>query len=381
MRITINCNPLTESLAGIGNYLLSLVKQFEALRSDLEWRYQYGMERPRSVLRSDAALGSVTKTAKGMKEAVATRAPGLYNLARSFRRDILVRFAKESDVYFEPNVIALNFRAKRVVTTVHDFSCYHHPEWHPEERIANFRQNFLRGIERTDAIITPSSFVAEEAREYLNWDREIVTIYHGIRDVFLEAVAEARGPVESDYSLCVGAVEPRKNLVRLLQAWDNLPQNTVDGQKLLIVGSKGWKNKDVFSLVENMDGRVMFFGGVTDKKLAELYRNARCLIYPSLYEGFGLPPVEAMACGCPVVVSSASSLPEVCGDAAQYIDPCDVDSMTDGIRQVLDSESNRQRLIQAGKQRSKLFSWRKSALAHIEVFEHANSHAVISSAS
>ena len=371
MRITINCNPLSERLAGVGNYLLSLVDKFEKIRPDLEWRYLHGMR----ISNSAQTLGVTAhrrEVLDGLKISAGRHAPRLYNHIRSLRRELLTRRIDESDVYFEPNLIALNLRAKRVVTTVHDFSCYHHPEWHPEERIQNFRRNFLPGIRHTDAIITPSGFVAREAREYLHWDREIVVIPHGVREVFLDSCKEEAAHRNGlDYSLYVGALEPRKNVLRLLQAWENLPGNVRDGQRLLLVGSTGWKNEEVLARIQGMSGRIEFLGGISDKDLAQLYRQARCLIYPSLYEGFGLPPLEAMACGCPVVVSAVSSLPEVCGKAAQYIDPYDIESMIDGISQVLDSEANRRRLICEGRKRCQQFSWQKSGLAHIEVFENS----------
>ena len=368
MTITINCRPLRESLAGVGNYLLSLLGEFESIEPDWQWRYQDRQGTSSSSVEGINKAAYRGKIYHGMKLAAGRYAPKLYDRARTFRHEIFSRSVPKSDIYFEPNLIALSYRAKRVVITVHDFSCYHHPEWHPGERIENFRRHFLNGLRRTDAIITPSAFVAQEARDYFSWDREIIAIHHGIRQVFLDAPAEADSSLESDYSLYVGAVEPRKNLGRLLKAWSILPASIRDGQRLLLVGSTGWKNAEVISEIGRTGARVHFLGSVPDAQLARLYRNARCLIYPSLYEGFGLPPLEAMACGCPVVVSRVSSLPEVCGDAAQYVDPNDVESIADGISKVLGSESNRQRLKFAGQKRCKQFSWRKSAVAHIETF-------------
>lgn len=282
MKIIVNCSSLADSLAGIGYYLLSLLDQFNVLRTDLDWRCQYGMNGS-TPLRSEVDR-SRSSLLEGIKKAVALRVPTMYDRARSLRRGMIARMVGESDVYFEPNLIPLDFRAKRVVTTIHDFSCYHHPEWHPEERIENFRRHFASGLQRTDAIITPSIFVAQEARDYLDWNREIVTIYHGVREVFLDVPIEGdTHSQESDYSLYVGAIEPRKNLLRLLKAWKSLPGNIVDGQRLLIVGSTGWKNAQFLSEVNRMSGRVQFLGKVPDKELAQLYRNARCLIYPSLY--------------------------------------------------------------------------------------------------
>jgi glycosyltransferase involved in cell wall biosynthesis len=118
-----------------------------------------------------------------------------------------------------------------------------------------------------------------------------------------------------------------------------------------------------------LKGAVNYLGFVNNEELAGLYRKASCFVYPSLYEGFGLPPLEAMACGCPVVVSNVTSLPEVCGDAGFYVNPLDVESIAAGIEKVLRDGELRQSMIEKGLERAKLFSWEKAAKEHLKVFE------------
>ena len=137
----------------------------------------------------------------------------------------------------------------------------------------------------------------------------------------------------------------------------------VVGEENRVFGGEGLKE-----LIQSSDG-IVHHRIVDDQMLLRLYRNARIMVYPSLYEGFGLPPLEAMGCGCPVVVSNATSLPEVCGDAAYYIDPYTVESIAEGMCKVLTDDSLRQSLIRKGLGRAKMFTWEKSAKEHLKVFE------------
>jgi glycosyltransferase involved in cell wall biosynthesis len=166
-----------------------------------------------------------------------------------------------------------------------------------------------------------------------------------------------------------GSLEPRKNLKNLIQAYSGLDKRIRKDIKLVLAGFKGWQNKEIMALLRKVKSDVFYLGYVSDAALRDLYNLATLFVYPSFYEGFGLPPLEAMACGCPVVVSNAASLPEVCGGAAYYVDPYNIESIAEGIHKVLTDEALRQSLIEKGLERAKLFSWEKSAKKHIEVFD------------
>ena len=157
-----------------------------------------------------------------------------------------------------------------------------------------------------------------------------------------------------------------ENLVR---AYISLDKGIRKDIKLVLAGFKGWENKEIMALLKEGKSDVLYLGYLPDKELGELYNLATLFVYPSMYEGFGLPPLEAMACCCPVVASNVASLPEVCGDAALYVDPHDVNSIAEGIHKVLTDDDLRQSLIEKGLERAKLFSWEKSAKEHIKVFE------------
>jgi glycosyltransferase involved in cell wall biosynthesis len=170
-----------------------------------------------------------------------------------------------------------------------------------------------------------------------------------------------------NFILCVSSLEPRKNILNLILALKKL---RLPDMKLILVGSRS----KVFSSNELKDllysqKNIFLTGYISDDKLIRLYRKAKLFVYPTFYEGFGLPPLEAMSCGCPVVVSNVASLPEVCGNAAYYVDPYNIESIAEGIHRVLTNDTLRESLRERGLERARLFSWEESAKKHIEVFE------------
>jgi glycosyltransferase involved in cell wall biosynthesis len=175
------------------------------------------------------------------------------------------------------------------------------------------------------------------------------------------------------FILSVGTIQPRKNLARLAEAFDmlNAQRPTLDWD-LVIAGGKGWLYDGVFEQVKasGLESRVHFIGFVNDADLPALYNLAGLFAFPSLYEGFGLPPLEAMACGTPVVCSKASSLPEVVGDAALTVDPLDVTELAEAMRRAIEDESLRSSLVQRGLMRATRFTWSKAAEELLKVYSH-----------
>jgi glycosyltransferase involved in cell wall biosynthesis len=176
----------------------------------------------------------------------------------------------------------------------------------------------------------------------------------------LAAVRARYGIGEEPFILAVGTLQPRKNYVRLIQAFAALPGSEL---RLVIAGGRGWLFDEIFSEVERLGlgGRVIFPGFAVDDDLPALYSAASVLAYPSTYEGFGLPILEAFACETPVVTSTASSLPEVAGDAALLVPPADVEALSSALRRAVEDAALRRQLVAAGLERVKRFSWEKSA--------------------
>ena len=364
MKIIIDAVPLLSPLTGVGNYSFNLIREFQRLRPDFDYTFYYGYfsKRLKYYPRDNKAFYYAKEFIK--------KIPRLSSYGRDVKNTIVFFNPKKYDLYFEPNFIPLEIRAEKTVATVYDFSFHHHPEWHPKERILDFSKNFFNRIKKADCIITISKYVEKEALEILGDENcRIVTIYPGLNDIFkANEDKKIYARPSENYILFVGSIEPRKNLVSLLKAYVLLPEYIKKDFRLLLVGFKGWENREIRELLDKLKGAVVYLGYVDNEKLAELYRKASCFVYPSYYEGFGLPPLEAMACGCPVVVSDVSSLPEVCGDAACYVEPSSAESIAEGMHKVLDDESLRQSMIQRGLERARLFSWEKSAEEHLKLF-------------
>jgi glycosyltransferase involved in cell wall biosynthesis len=171
------------------------------------------------------------------------------------------------------------------------------------------------------------------------------------------------------FILYVGSIEPRKNLKRLIDAYSLLDKNIKDEYKLLLVGYKGWNNKEIHSLVEKEKDYIKYLGYVSNEELAGLYSSTSVFAYMSLYEGFGLPPLEAMACGAPVLTSDIPCIREVCGDVALYADPWSIDSIFESLKQVINDGVLQKELSDKGLKHSKKFNWDITADKHISIFK------------
>ena len=194
-------------------------------------------------------------------------------------------------------------------------------------------------------------------------EQKISVIYNGINQINLDGNLNIPN---KDYILYVGRSSQMKNLGRLIKAFKITINKYSLGLKLILTCQKG----DVpFDLIKGLEKHIEFTGYVSEDQLTKLYQEALLFAFPSLYEGFGFPPLEAMSHGCPALVSNVASLPEVCGDAAYFVDPYDEESIADGIYQVATNSTLRETLIQKGLERAKLFTWEESGKKHIEVFE------------
>lgn len=179
--------------------------------------------------------------------------------------------------------------------------------------------------------------------------------------------------IEGDYILFVGTLQPRKNIVRLIEAFSTLGPKLYT---LVVVGKPGWLYEEIYEAPKKfkVEDRVKFLDYVPDEDLPALYQNALCFVLPSLYEGFGLPVLEAMHYGCPVVTSNVSSLPEAAGDAAIMVDPESTESIKEGIEKVLGDKSLREKLVKKGYEQVKKFSWEKCARETLKVLEEVTAN-------
>lgn len=274
-------------------------------------------------------------------------------------------FSKADLSLFFNYVVPKRIRGK-VALYVHDMAYVRFPETLQSTNLLNLRANVARGVERADRIVTLSEFSRREIHELLQVPLENIAIIHpaaSVSDSMVDktVLCEKFG-ITGPYILFMGNIEPRKNLTRVLQAFDLLKKEQGIPHKLVLAGGQGWKNEQIHATVDSLSCArdIIFTGYVSDGEKNALYQNAQAFVFPSLYEGFGIPPLEAMHFGCPVVCSNAASLPEVCGDAATMVDAYQVESIASGLWDVISDEDYRNSLIQKGYAQEKNFSWEES---------------------
>jgi len=255
----------------------------------------------------------------------------------------------------------------RAAVLIHDLSFRAHPEYFPKPIAVYMRLLTSLAIRRADLVVALSEFTLQEIqRFYPGAEDRTVVIYPGVASTFSpggDPVADQRTlaalDVHPPYLLAVGSIHYRKNLDRLLTAWKRLQIAGLPVAPMVWAGLGRWGVSELLDRAEAEGVRLL--SHVADDQLATLYRNAVALAYPSLYEGFGLPPLEAMASGTPVLAANTTAIPEAVGTTAVTVDPTDIDSLTQGLRQILFDEELRQELRLRGPARASTFQWRRTA--------------------
>jgi glycosyltransferase involved in cell wall biosynthesis len=277
-------------------------------------------------------------------------------LRKRHRGELLISLANMAPLYYGPQIV-----------TIHDTAPLRHPEWYSLRFSTVYRLLIPMIARRAEVILTDSLFARDEIAQMTLVDRSKIEVVpcavpSDLAGDETEAVRDADGP----YILTVASFDPRKNLNRLVQAFLKLNRSDL---KLVVVGADNSAvfNRSGLGAILKSHQNVVLAGSVDDHRLRGLYANAELFVYPSLYEGFGLPPLEAMAAGCPCLVSHAASLPEVCGDAAEYCDPTDIDDIAGKMRTLLADKSKMNDLRTRGRMRAGEFSWEKSAEIIIEI--------------
>ncbi|HOC68431.1 MAG: N-acetylgalactosamine-N,N'-diacetylbacillosaminyl-diphospho-undecaprenol 4-alpha-N-acetylgalactosaminyltransferase [Candidatus Hydrogenedentes bacterium ADurb.Bin101] len=272
------------------------------------------------------------------------------------------------EVFHAVNYTLPPLKKARGIITIHDLGFLRDPDWFSPKILKPFRRSILRHAQRAETIIAVSEATAADVSEQLGIDRERIRViyeaadksFHPIpRDLAAQRVKDALH-IEGPYALFVGTVEARKNVTGLLAAFSKAKMP----HTLVIAGGYGWRSGEIlaFGARLGLAERLRFTGYIPDRTLFPfLYSAADLFVFPSWHEGFGLPVLEAMACGCPVITSGTSSLPEVGGEAALYVEPADVDGLTRKMEAVAGDADLRAVMAGKGLERSRLFSWRQCA--------------------
>lgn len=273
--------------------------------------------------------------------------------------------------------VPYSLRCKSVVT-IHDLMVLRHPEFLKPEWVVSIRKEISASVRRSDAVIAVSSFTKKEIMELLNIPEERIRVIHnGVSPIFRpirerEKIEEVKAKfgVEGPYLLFVGNIEPKKNIETLIYAYRELRNSTSFKYPLLIAGKKSWHFPAIWKLIQQhrMEKDIIFTDVINDDELACLYNGAELFVFPSLFEGFGIPVIEAMACGVTVVTSNRASIPEIADDAALLVDPMNVNDIAHAMYSMLRDDKLRASLRQKGIERAKLFSWEKAARETVSLY-------------
>jgi len=264
------------------------------------------------------------------------------------------------------------------IATIHDLSIFRFPQFHLSTRVDSMRREFPVILDRADFLITDSEFIRQEVIGFFGWPEDKVrAVPLGVPEEFRPRGAEETAAVLAKfglayggYALCVATIEPRKNIEALLLAYEALPQALRNRYPLVLAGDRGWRSESIHRRIERgqRQGWLSYLGYVSEAELPLLFSGARGFVFPSLYEGFGLPVLEAMASGLPALCSNCSSLPEIASGSALLVEPEDVRAMTEGIRVLLEDEEWRSAAAKQALAVAAQYSWEKTARNTVEVY-------------
>lgn len=370
MKIGILPWTLNSQRTGLENYLTSLITGMAEIGKSNEL-YLIRHER------TDDQLSSLTNEILLPNLPKILKSP--IGLPYAIKKANLDVFHASAHYFSQITPFYLNFGTGKVLT-IHDLIPLIYPTTIDDKQFFWFWKTTLNLIKnRADALIAISNHTKRDCIEYLGIPEDkIRVIYEAADEIFkpIKNKDEIRNYLKSKYDivfpfiLSVGTLEKRKNIPNLLQAFYRLKKAGND-HKLVIVGKMGWKYDKIFDTMKDLDLKkdVIFTGYVPDEDLVKLYNAADLFVFPSIYEGFGLPPLEAMACGCPVITSNTSSLPEVVGDAGVTVDPYDSDALANEMDYILTDDGFRTELGKKSLKRAKLFSWKQTAKETWRVYE------------
>ena len=366
MRVLIDAFPLLAPRSGVGNYTWFLAKALRKEFPEDSFVYFYGRRFSKEILEAAPSFDA------GLKLTLKKLLPYPYRLTQPIKEAFFRLGApkQKADIYHEMNYVPLPYAGPQV-TTVFDMSLIRYPETHPKDRRAYFESYFKKRLPQSDHFITISDFSKRELSELYDVPPEkITTVYLG----GLEEVPPLCGPepeTPERYFLYCGNLEPRKNLPMLLRAYAAAKRRDRSLPKLLFVGSPSWLAEEFFETLkkEDLEDNVVIKGFVPAAELPCYYKKALAFLFPSRYEGFGLPVLEAMQMGVPVVTSDCASLPEVAGNAGITLPPDDVEGWSEALLLLSGDETKRADMSRKSLERADLFSWAKCARETRSVYE------------
>lgn len=351
MKLILSVDALSPALSGIGRYTWELANRMAQIPHIQKVRYfRFGQ-----WINDPSAL--LTESPPGRK--CNFKYPRWVN-------DWYWQQTCRGQVFHGPNYFLPSY-AENGVVTVHDLSVFKFPETHPIERVKHFESLFRQTLDIASHLITDTEVTRLEVMDFFGWPAERITSVHlGVSAGFMPRSANDLAPTllrfglkPGEYALCVSTIEPRKRIDALLEAYSQLPVSLRTTYPLVLVGDKGWRNEHLHELIDRGQhaGWLHYLGFVPEADLPLLYAGARLFTYPSIYEGFGLPVIEAMASGVPVITSDRSCLPEVAAGAAMLVNPDDTEALTAGLEEGLAHSEWREKALVCGLQVAARYDW------------------------
>jgi len=366
MRIGIDASPLLLRSAGVKNYLYHWIRHMQ--RSGSAHSFQlFPFLGKTGPLHHDRSMLGPLATWSRLALLYFSNVPG---------NPAIEWIASRSDVFHATNQVRLPPTGVPLTATVHDMTCWLMPELHTAANVRADRNYAEKVLQRAAGLIAVSENTKNDTVRLLDIDPDrIVVIYPGVTEEFfhptIEGVRSARAKykLERQYVLCLGTIEPRKNVATLLDAWEQVSPDLRAKTDLVFAGPEGWAAGAMLARLRKAGKGVRYLGYVPEPDLPSLTAGAAVFTYPSLYEGFGFPVAQAMAAGVPVVVSNVSSLPEVTGGAGVVVDPCSAAEIRSALERLLNDPTEREQLAARGKERALAFRWDKCAQQSIRFFE------------
>jgi len=384
MKVILSVDPVRFPLTGIGRYTFELarhlkkISQIERLRFFSDYRFADDLLLEPMQSAKTAASSSINIRRTILKNRLTVE---MYRLISPLIKSWALR-GHSDHVFHGPNFYLPPFDGP-TVCTFHDLSVFTWAHCHPPERIRFMRKEIALTLKRADMLITDSEYTRQEVASYFGWPLEKIravplacsTDFRPRTSDELIPVLGRHGLKLGGYSLYVGTIEPRKNLEVLLDAYSLLPQSMRQQWPLVLIGYRGWRSEQLHARIDVAvaEGWARYLGFVDADELPLIYAGARVFVFPSLYEGFGLPILEAMASGIPVVCSNSSTLPEVAGDAAAMCEPQDVDTLSQLIAIGLEDEIWRDKAKSKGLLQAAGFSWQRCAEDTVAVYGEVSS--------
>jgi len=374
LNIILSTDCIKYPLTGIGRYAFELAQELQQ-RNNVSLRFLHGLQ-----MQDNLAIAAETAPAvQGIKRKLqkSKLVNDVYRLTWPLAKSWALR-KQPPHIFHSPNYY-IPPGVSHAVATFHDLSIFHWPKFHPAGRVHLLQRELHNTVRRAQHLITDSAYTRRELSEFFSLDENNITVaplacnesFHPRAEQDVVHVLSKYGLKWKSYLFYTGTIEPRKNIITLLRAYDALTPDEKRHFPLVISGYKGWGNSELFTLFERgeREGWLKYLGYAPGNELPLLYSGARSFVFPSTYEGFGLPVLEAMASGTPVICSDASSLPEVVGNCALLHHPEDVTLLEQHLSTIINNKLLYQKLSQQGPERARHFSWSHCADQTIYAYE------------